>query len=73
MEEELAEPWMLRLDEFVTGHMELARRTKDASSAAELRQAFFDFCCGEVPKKEVELRLARKGFAEDATHYQCGL
>ena len=36
-----------------------------ASSAAEVRQAFFDFCFGEVPKKEVGLRLAREGFSEE--------
>ena len=46
---------------------------RDASSAAEIRQAFFDFCAGGVPKKEVGLRLARKGFAEESSHYYRGV
>ncbi len=43
------------------------------SSAAEVRQAFFDSCAGSVPKKEVGLRLARKGFAEESAHFFRGV
>jgi hypothetical protein len=64
---------MKRLTQFVQERLEPASRPKDASSAAEIRQAFFDYCCGEVPKKEVGLRLARKGFAEETVHYKAGL
>ena len=46
---------------------------RDAASAAEVRQAFFDSCAGSVPKKEVGLRLARKGFAEESSHYYRGV
>ena len=73
VEEELEEDWMKRLTEFVATRLGPATRPKDASSATEIRQAFFDFCGGEVPKKEVGLRLTRKGFAEDAVNYYEGV
>ena len=73
MEEELEEEWMQKLAQFVQERLEPAAKPKDASSAADIRQAFFDFCCGEVPKKEVGLRLARKGFAEENAHFRNGL
>ncbi len=38
-----------------------------------MRQAFFDSCAGSVPKKAVGLRLARKGFAEESSHYYRGV
>ena len=50
-----------------------AASARDASSAAEVRQAFFDSCAGSVPKKEVGLRLARRGFAEESSHYYRGV
>ena len=70
---EMEEPWMIKLAEFVRDRLVPASKPRDASSAAEVRQAFFDFCYGEVPKKEVGLRLARKGFAEENAHYRSGL
>ena len=73
VDEELEEPWMVRLTEFVRKRLVPVKKPKDASSAAEVRQAFFDFCYGDVPKKEVGLRLARKGFAEENAHYRSGL
>ena len=73
VEEELEEPWMLRLAEFTRDRLEAAARPGLASSAAEIRQAFFEFCGGEVPKKEVALRLARKGFAEETVHHWVGV
>jgi hypothetical protein len=73
VEEELEEDWMRKLVEFTRDRLEPAARSKDATSAADIRQAFFDFCCGEVPKKEVGLRLARKGFAEENAHFRNGL
>ena len=69
----MEEEWMRKLTQFVQERLEPAPRVKDASSAAEVRQAFFDYCCGEVPKKEVGLRLARKGFAEDSLNYYEGV
>ena len=50
-----------------------APNARDASSAAEVRQAFFDSCAGSVPKKEVGLRLARKGFAEESANFWSGV
>ena len=73
VEEELEEPWMLRLAEFTHERLEPASKPSVASSAAEVRQAFFEFCGGEVPKKEVGLRLARKGFAEESVNYYEGV
>ena len=60
---------MARLVEFTRERLEPAEKPSAASSAAEIRQAFFEFCGGEVPKKEVGLRLARKGFAEETINY----
>ena len=73
VDEELEEEWMERLAEFVQERLVPADKAKDASSAADVRQAFFDYCCGEVPKKEVGLRLARKGFAEENAHFRNAL
>ena len=70
---ELEEEWMVRLVAFTQDRLEPAPRPNLASSAADVRQAFFEFCCGEVPKKEVGLRLARKGFAEENAHFRNGL
>ena len=50
VEEELEEPWMARLVEFTRERLEPAAKPSAASSAAEIRQAFFEFCGGEVPK-----------------------
>jgi len=73
VEAELEEEWMVRLVAFTQDRLEPAPRPSLASSAADVRQAFFEFCGGEVPKKEVGLRLARKGFAEETVHYKAGL
>ena len=64
---------MLRLSEFTRARLELASKPSTASSVAEVRQAFFEFCGGDVPNKEVGLRLARKGFAEDSVNYYEGV
>jgi len=69
VEEELEEAWMPLLVAFVQGSLVPATNAKDASSAAEVREAFFAYCGGEVPKKEVGLRLTRKGFMEDTVNY----
>ena len=70
---EMEEPWMIKLTGFVRDRLVPASKPRDASSAAEVRQAFFDYCYGEVPKKEVGLRLARKGFAEDSVNFYEGV
>jgi hypothetical protein len=72
VEEELEEPWMERLAEFVREHLEAAAHARDSSSAAEIREAFARYC-PDVPRKEVGLRLARKGFAEETVHYYSGI
>jgi hypothetical protein len=65
VEEELEEEWAERLREFV-GRLEPAD-PKSASTAAEIREAFFEFCGGTVPKREVGLKLAGKGFPSNTT------
>ena len=45
---------------------------KEANTASEIRQAFLEFG-GDTPKKEVGLRLARKGFQEDTVHFYTGV
>jgi len=72
VEEELQEEWMAQLTEFTRERLVVAPRPNGASSAADVRQAFFEFC-PEVPKKEVGLRLARKGFAEESVNYYEGV
>ena len=47
-EDELEEDWMLQLATFVQTCLRPAPSARDASSAAEVRQAFFDFCSGDV-------------------------
>ena len=68
VEEELQEEWMHLLAAFVRERLRPATGAQDASNAAEVREAFFQFA-GVVPKKEVGLRLARKGFAETLVAY----
>ena len=72
VEEELQEEWMAQLTTFMQDRLVAAPRPSGASSAADVRHAFFEFC-PEVPKKEVGLRLARKGFQEDSVHYNDGI
>ena len=57
----------------VDARLSPAASARDAASAAEVRQAFFDSCAGSVPKKEVGLRLARKGFAEESANFWVGV
>jgi hypothetical protein len=62
VEEELEEEWAEKLREFV-GRLEPAD-AKTASTAAEIREAFCEFC-SSIPKREVGLKLAGKGFSEE--------
>ena len=55
------------------GSLRPAASARDASSAADIRLAFFESCAGSVPKKEVGLRLARKGFAEESANFWSGV
>ena len=73
VEEELEEPWMALLEEFVRDRLVPATKPADATSAAEVRGAFYEHCHGQVAKKEVGLRMARKGFAEDTRNYWVGV
>eukprot|EP00969_Alexandrium_andersonii_P336238 14862492-Alexandrium_andersonii.AAC.1 len=71
--EELQEEWMQQLATFVRDRLRPAANAREASSAAEVRDAFFQYVGGSVPKKEVGLRLARKGFAEETAHHYVGV
>jgi hypothetical protein len=73
VEEELEEDWMQQLATFTTSHLSPVENAKDASTAADVREAFFEFCAGSVPKKEVGLRMSRKGFAESTTNFWVGV
>ena len=72
-EEELEEPWMKRLACFTEERLRPVSSARDASTAAEIREAFFIFAAGDVPKKEVGLRLSRKGFAEEGANFWNGV
>ena len=71
VDDEMEEPWMRRLQEFIDEKLEHTNNAKDASTAADIRRAFLDFGSA-TPKKEVSLRLARKGFQEDTVHHYVG-
>ena len=73
VEEELEEPWMALLEEFVRDCLVLASKPADASTAAEVRGTFYKHCHSQVSKREVGLRMARKGFAEDTRNYWAGV
>ena len=66
------EEWMKQLKEFTTECLEAANAT-EASTAAEVRQAFDAYSYGSVPKREIGLRMARKGFKEDKVNYWDGI
>ena len=57
-------------------HLHCARAREQARGghvASEIREAFFQYAGGSVPKKEVGLRLARKGFAEETVNFYSGV
>ena len=62
---------MRRLQEFIDEQLEHTNNAKDASTAADIKRAILDFGSA-TPKKEVGLRLARKGFQEDTVHHDVG-
>jgi hypothetical protein len=70
VEEEMEEEWAEKLREFV-GRLEPAD-AKTASTAAEIREAFCGFC-SSIPKREVGLKLAGKGFSEEYAQFKNGL
>ena len=70
VDEELEEDWMRDLARFVQDRLRPAKNGQHASSAADIREAFL--AQAGVPKKEVGLRLARKGFAEEGVNYYDG-
>ena len=61
--EELAEPWMAKLDEFVRECLRPTDKVAQASTAAEVRKAFFN-TCESLQEREVKLKLSLKGFHE---------
>ena len=62
--EELAEPWMAKLDEFVRECLRPTDKVAQASTAAEVRKAFFNACDNLLQEREVKLKLSLKGFHE---------
>ena len=62
--EELAEPWMAKLDEFVRGSLRPTDRVANASTAAEVRKAFYNACGNELQEREIKLKMSLKGFHE---------
>ena len=62
--EELAEPWMAKLDEFVGDCLRPTDKVVHASTAADVRKAFFNACDNLLQEREVKLKLSLKGFHE---------
>ena len=63
---------MNKLKEFTTECLEAANAT-EASTAAEVRRAFVAYSYGSVPKREIGLRMARKGFKEEKVNLWDGI
>ena len=68
VDEELREPWMDDLDRFVASQLRCVAKASEASSAADVREAFAQRC-DSLQKREVGLKLAAQGFNEEAKHY----
>ena len=73
VEEELEEPWMERLVQFVRERLQPAPKPTDATEAANIHQAFYDFCGGEVPMREVGLKMRQRGFCPDTVNFYAGI
>ena len=68
VDEELREPWMDDLDRFVASQLRCVTKAWEASSAADVREAFASRC-DSLQKREVGLQLAAQGFKEETKHY----
>ena len=68
VDDELREPWMDDLDRFVGGQLRCVTKAWEASSAADVREAFA-LRCDSLQKREVGLKLAAQGFKEETKHY----
>ena len=68
VDEELREPWMDDLDRFVASTCLSASQAAQASTAAEVREAFAKRC-DSLQKREVGLKLAAQGFQEESKSY----
>ena len=68
VDEELREPWMDDLDRFVTSKCSCATQVAQASTAAQVREAFASQC-NSLQKREVGLKLAAQGFQEESKNY----
>jgi hypothetical protein len=66
------ESWMESLQEFVAKRLRCADTVEQSASAAEVRAAFLGTFPPNVDKKNVGLRMAQHGFAEDLSHFQVG-
>ena len=62
---------MADLSRFIAERIEGCNNAKAASTAAEIREAFAS--CTDLSKKEIRLKLARKGFAEETANYFDGV
>ena len=68
VDEELGEPWMGDISRFVANQLQCVTQAAQASSAAEVREAFAARC-NSLQKREVGLKLVAQGFKEESTHY----
>ena len=71
VEDELEEDWMQRLTDFMGERLRPVSKAGEASTAAEIREAFSLYA--GVAKKEVGLKLARRGFAEETANFWSGV
>ena len=62
--EELAEPWMRKLEEFTAARLTPVDTVGQASTAADVRKAFFNACDNLLQEREIKLKLSLKGFHE---------
>jgi len=74
--QEISEPWMLKLAEFRSTELEPTSQAGEASTAAEVRNAFSAFSKdspGAIEKRELSLRFSQQGFSETSKYIKNGV
>jgi hypothetical protein len=72
VEEELEEAWVEKLRGWKEIFLETTQSVEEADTAGALRDDFFNYCGRELPKGEVKMKLAAKGFAETKVNFMSG-
>jgi hypothetical protein len=69
VEEELEEAWMEMLRNWKDLRLSVTEDVQEAEVVGKVRDDFFTFCRSEIPKAELKMKLAAKGFAETKENF----